>query len=206
MKKIMIALIAGAMGVAAQAASVTWKVTGVYGYNDPGGYKDHFYDNYRAYLIDTAVFTDQITASNYRDAIAKATASAGLSRINTYVRAKIADQTLDIGYGVGEGAFVTLVIDNTLGQETSFVVSDQTNPLKVSDKNILSFSFSSITYNKEWTPAGVPEPSSAAAKMSDLPENVAVAPSATEIALRNIFVQTGSEPTSSHLYMRCPWR
>ena len=160
MKKIMIALIACAMGVAAQAASVTWKVTGVYGYNDPGGWgdQDHFYDNYRAYLIDTAVFTDQITASNYRDAIAKATASAGLSRINTYVRAKIADQTLDIGYGVGEGAFVTLVIDNTLGQETSFVVS---GPMSVSTSNTLNFNFSSITYNKEWTPAGVPEPSSA---------------------------------------------
>ena len=159
MKKIMIALIAGAMGVAAQAASVTWKVTYVYGYNDPGGYLDHFYDNYRAYLIDTTVFTDQITASNYRDAIAKATSSAGLSRFNTSLRASIKAQTLDIGYGAGEGAFVTLIIDNTLGQETSFVVSDQT--LKVSDNNILSFNFSAITYGREWTPAGVPEPSSA---------------------------------------------
>ena len=161
MKKIMIALIACAMGVAAQAASVTWKVTSVYGYNDPGGYLDHFYDNYRAYLIDTTVFTDQITASNYRDAIDKATANAGLSRVVTNRRAKIADQTVDIDYGVGEGAFVTLIIDNTLGQETSFVVSDQTNPLKVSDTNTLSFNFYSITSGKEWTPAGVPEPSSA---------------------------------------------
>lgn len=160
MKKIMIALIACAMGVAAQAASVTWKTTNVYGYNDPGGYGDHFYDNYRAYLIDTTVFTDQITASNYRDAIAKATASAGLSRMVTNRRASTS-QTVDIDYGVGEGAFVTLIIDNTLGEETSFVVSDQTNPLKVSDKNTLSFSFTDITYNKEWTPAGVPEPSSA---------------------------------------------
>ena len=160
MKKIMIALIACAMGVAAQAASVTWKVTSVYGYNDPGGYLDHFYDNYRAYLIDTAVFTDQITASNYRDAIAKATASAGLSRMSTKLRASTS-QTVDIGYGAGEGAFVTLIIDNTLGQETSFVVSDQTNPLKVSDNNILLFNFSDITYGKEWTPSGVPEPSSA---------------------------------------------
>ena len=158
MKKILIALIACAMGVAAQAASVTWKVTSVYGYNDPGGYLDHFYDNYCAYLIDTTVFTDQITASNYRDAIAKATSSAGLSRMVTYLRAKIADQTVDIDYGVGEGAFVTLIIDNKLGEETSFVVSD---PMSVSDKNTLNFSFSSITYNKEWTPAGVPEPSSA---------------------------------------------
>ena len=158
MKKIVIALIAGAMGVAAQAASVTWKTTNVYGYNDPGGYLDHFYDNYRAYLIDTAVFTDQITASNYRDAIAKATSSAGLSRMVTSLRAKIADQTLDIGYGVGEGAFVTLVIDNTLGQETSFVVS---GPMSVSTSNTLSFNFSSITSGKEWTPSGVPEPSSA---------------------------------------------
>ena len=161
MKKIMIALIACAMGVAAQAASVTWKVTSVYGYNDPGGYGDHFYDNYRAYLIDTTVFTDQITASNYRDAIAKATASAGLSRVVTNRRASITAQTVDIDYGVGERAFVTLVIDNTLGEETSFVVSDQTNPLKVSDTNTLSFNFYSITSGKEWTPAGVPEPSSA---------------------------------------------
>ena len=161
MKRIIMMLVACAMGVAAQAASVTWKVTSVYGYNDPGGYRDHFYDNYRAYLIDTTVFTDQITASNYRDAIAKATASAGLSRLSTHLRASITAQTVDIDYGVGEGAFVTLIIDNTLGQETSFVVSDQTNPLKVSDNNILSFNFSDITYGKEWTPSGVPEPSSA---------------------------------------------
>ena len=158
MKRIIMMLIACAMGVAAQAASVTWKTTNVYGYNDPGGYGDHFYDNYRAYLIDTAVFTDQITASNYRDAIAKATSSAGLSRMVTNRRASITPQTVDIDYGAGEGAFVTLIIDNTLGQETSFVVSD---PTAVSDANALSFSFSSITYNKEWTPAGVPEPSSA---------------------------------------------
>ena len=161
MKKIMIALIACAMGVAAQAASVTWKTTNVYGYNDPGGYGDHFYDNYRAYLIDTAVFTDQITASNYRDAIAKATASAGLSRMSTSLRASITAQTVDIDYGVGEGAFVTLIIDNTLGEETSFVVSDQTAVALLSNKATLNFNFSSITYNKEWTPAGVPEPSSA---------------------------------------------
>ena len=67
-------------------------------------------------------------------------------------------QPVDIDYGVGEGAFVTLIIDNTLGQETSFVVSD---PTAVSTGNLLSFNFYSITYGKEWTPAGVPEPSSA---------------------------------------------
>ena len=160
MKRIIMMLIACAMGVAAQAASVSWGATNVYGYNDPGGYKDHFYDNYCAYLIDTADFSDQITASNYRDAIAKATSSAGLSRMVTFRRATMT-QPVDIDYGVGEGAFVTLIIDNTLGQETSFVVSDQTNPLKVSDNNILSFNFSDITYGKEWTPSGVPEPSSA---------------------------------------------
>lgn len=157
MKKIMIALIACAMGVAAQAASVTWKTTNVYGYNDPGGYGDHFYDNYRAYLIDTADFSGQITASNYRDAIAKATASAGLSRMVTNRRASTS-QTVDIDYGVGQGSFVTLIIDNTLGQETSFVVSGS---MSVSTSNTLSFNFSSITSGKEWTPSGVPEPSSA---------------------------------------------
>lgn len=155
MKKIMIALIACAMGVAAQAASVSWRTINVYGYNDPGD--GGFYDNYCAYLIDTAVFTDQITASNYRDAITKATSSAGLSRLASFRRATMA-QPVDMDYGVGEGAFVTLVIDNTLGEETSFVVSD---PTAVSTGNILSFNFYSITYNKEWTPAGVPEPSSA---------------------------------------------
>lgn len=156
MKKIMIALIACAMGVAAQAASVSWAINNVYGYNDPGlSDAPNFYDNYCAYLIDTAVFTDQITASNYRDAIAKATSSAGLSRVATFRRARMT-QPVDIG--AGEGPFVTLIIDNTLGEETSFVVSDSAS---VSASNVLSFNFYSITYSQEWTPAGVPEPSSA---------------------------------------------
>lgn len=66
--------------------------------------------------------------------------------------------TQPVDIGAGEGSFVTLIIDNTLGQETSFVVSDSAS---VSASNVLSFNFYSITYSQEWTPAGVPEPSSA---------------------------------------------
>ena len=158
MKRIIMMLIACAMGVAAQAASVSWAINNVYGYNDPGlSDAPNFYDNYCAYLIDTADFSNQITASNYRDAIAKATSSAGLSRVATFRRARMT-QPVDIDYGVGQGSFVTLIIDNTLGQETSFVVSDLAT---VSTGNLLSFNFYSITYGKEWTPGAVPEPSSA---------------------------------------------
>ena len=159
MKKLIIALVAIAMGVAANAASVTWTASVVNPNKDQTDVT-----KYMAYCIDTSVFTAPITDKNYKDAIAAAAYSVGLQKSSsTATTGKIpTGVSFTDGYAANESAtYVTLIIDNALGSESGFALSaPKTAKVTSAGKLALSFgSLSDATAAGAWT--ATPEPTSA---------------------------------------------
>ena len=161
MKKLMIALVAVAMGVAANAASVTWTAMNI---NPNADQTD--VTKYMAYIIDTSVFTAEITADNYLEAIDKAAKSVGIQKTSaSATTGKIPTGTaFTDGYNANESAtYVTLIIDNERGSETSFAVSaPKTGTVTSAGKLAMSFGTLAAA-TSTWTSVGgvTPEPTSA---------------------------------------------
>ena len=163
MKKLIIALVAVAMGVAANASSVTWSALNI---NPNADQTD--VTKYMAYCIDTSVFSDAITADNYLGAIAAAAYSVGLQKTSaTATTGKIPAGTIfSDSYVAGDKpTYVTLIIDNALGSETGFAVSVP-KTATVTNAGALTMGFGSLataTAAGAWTSVGgvTPEPTSA---------------------------------------------
>ena len=160
MKKLIIALVAIAMGMAANAASVSWTAMNI---NPNKSQTD--VTKYTAYIIDTSVFTAPITDKNYKDAIAAAAASVGLQKTSsTATTGKVPNGFSfdDANYAAGDSAtYVMLVIDNTLGSESGFALSaSKTGTVTNAGKlNIPFGSLADATKADAWT--ATPEPTSA---------------------------------------------
>lgn len=160
MKKLIIALVAVAMGVAANASSVTWSALAI---NPNADQTD--VTKYMAYAIDTSAFTDAITKDNYKDAIAAAAASVGVVKTSsTATTGKISSSFTD-GYAANESAtYVTLIIDNALGSESAFALSEpKTGKVTSAGKLAMAFqSLAAVTGPDNWTKtSAVPEPTGA---------------------------------------------
>lgn len=161
MKKLIIALVAVAMGVAANAAAVTWTASVI---NPNADQTD--VTKYMAYAIDTSIFKDAITADNYKDAIAAATSSVGIQKTTaSATTGKVPNGTkFTDEHATGEYVtYVTLIIDNALGSESGFAVSAP-KTAQVTAAGALAMSFGSLaaaTADGAWTATGAPEPTSA---------------------------------------------
>ena len=161
MKKLIIALVAVAMGVAANAAAVTWTASVI---NPNEAQTD--VTKYMAYAIDTSIFKDAITKDNYMDAIAAATASASvLKSSSTATTGKVNSSFTDGYVGGDKPSYVTLIIDNAYGSESGFAVSaPKTATVTTAGKLALAFgSLATATADGAWTSVGgvTPEPTSA---------------------------------------------
>ena len=160
MKKLMIALVAVAMGVAANAAAVTWQAANI----NPNADQTDI-TKYMAYAIDTSVFTAEITADNYMDAIAAATASVGVvPTSSTAATGKIVATNFTDAYVAGDKpTYVTLIIDNALGSESAFALSAPKQGT-VTNAGKMTLGFGSLAAaTTTWTSVGgvTPEPTSA---------------------------------------------
>ena len=159
MKKLIIALVAVAMGVAANASSVNWSASVI---NPNKNQTD--VTKYVAYAIDTSIFTDAITDKNYKDAIAAAAASVGIQKTSsTATTGKIPANTIfsDAYVGGDKPEYVMLIIDNALGSESGFAISaPKSATVTTAGKLTMSFgSLANATAADAWT--ATPEPTSA---------------------------------------------
>ena len=161
MKKLIIALVAVAMGVAGNAASVTWTASAI----NASEYQTDV-TKYMAYIIDTSVFTAEITADNYLEAIDKAAKSVGIQKTSaSATTGKVpTGTTFTDGYDNGAWAtYVTLIIDNERGSETSFALSaPKTGQVTAAGKLTMGFGTLAAA-TSSWTSVGTvtPEPTSA---------------------------------------------
>ena len=164
MKKLLIiAATAIAAGVA-NAAAVSWNVTGIA--QDPAGTA---YTGYKLYLCDASVYTASVLATDLAagkfDKLATdgfVQATAGTVQQGTSTSAKIASTYSGGDYTAGDSfTFYTLVLNGEGSAATYFTISADVTKT-APNAGALQMSFANLSTNAQtsWTAAAVPEPTS----------------------------------------------
>ena len=162
MKKMMMILVAAAVGIAAQAASVDWTVSNIV----PNEVKPTV-TSYTAYIIDSTAYSQgDLSKDTLATAIAAASAStAVLATSSTATTGKVNTKFTD-SYGAGDSAsYYMVVIDGSdAATATGFMVSSAKTGT-VTSAGGLKMTFGNMATSatagwQEGPGAGTPEPTS----------------------------------------------